>query len=286
MATLNTAEHFGVSGDVGGIGPGRFADFLIVSDLESLKIDSVVAAGEVVAEDEALCASTSPFHYPESARKSVSVPRRMTASDFRIATATSKGSARCRVIETVENQVLTRCVVEDIPVVDGMLQPSEDSGISYLAVVERHLSSGRIGVGLVKGYGITRPYGLASTVAHDSHNLLVMGSDREQMAVAAGRVVGMNGGMCLAGAEGVLAEIALPIAGLMSEDPIGIVAEQAESLHQELRSLGCCVDDALMSFLFLALPVIPDLRLTDYGLVDVNAFKIVPVFLAADNPEN
>lgn len=286
MATLNTAEHFGVAGDVGGIGPGRFADILIVSDLESLKIDCVVAAGDVVAERGVLTVSTPPFDYPESAKNSVKISRRITADDFRIDAPTSTDSVRCRVIEIVANQVLTRCGYDDIPIVDEMLAPEKKSGVSSLAVIDRHSGSGRIAVGLVKGYGLTQPYGLASTVAHDSHNLLVMGSDRDLMAIAANRVVALGGGTCLVGSEGVLAEIPLPIAGLMSEEPIDIVAAQADRMREKLKGLGCSVDDALMSFHFLALPVIPELRLTDLGLVDVNAFMIVPVFEAADNREN
>ena len=160
-----------------------------------------------------------------------------------------------------------------------------DLGISLLAVVERHSNSGRIGRGLVKGYGLTQPYGLASTVAHDSHNLLVMGSDRELMAQAANCVVEMAGGICLVDSNGVLAEIPLPIGGLMSEEPVVVVAGQADCLHRELQSLGCAVDDALMSFFFLALPVIPELRLTNLGLVDVTTFKIVPALMVADNPK-
>jgi len=286
MATLNTAEHFGVSSDVGSIAPGRFADVLIVSDLETLKIDCVLAAGDVLAEGGTLSASIGSFQYPEFAKDSVKISEKLTAEDFLIRNAGSQDTVQCRVIEIVEDQVLTRCVLDEVPVVDGNLTPSLESGISFLAVVERHSGSGRIGLGLVRGYGLTRPYGLASTVAHDSHNLLVMGSDRELMAVAANHVVGMGGGICLTGADGVLAEIPLPIAGLMSEDPVETVAEQADRLHEELRSLGCAVDDAMMSFFFLALPVIPELRLTDLGLVDVNTFNIVPVFMAADNPEN
>ena len=286
MATLNTAEHFGVAGDVGGIGSGRFADILIVSDLDSLIVDCVLAAGDVVAANGTLSIPVTPFTYPEFAKNSVSIRKPLTAEDFLISAPTSEDNVRCRVIKIVENQVLTRNVPEDIPVANGVLNPFADSGISLLAVAERHSGSGRIGLGLVKGYGLTQPYGLASTVAHDSHNLLVMGADRELMAQAANRVVGMGGGICLTGADGVLAEIPLPIAGLMSEDPVEIVAKQADCLHQELRSLGCAVDDALMSFFFLALPVIPELRLTDLGLVDVNTFGIVPLIVAEDNPEN
>jgi len=285
MATLNTAEHFGVAGDVGGIAPGRFADILLVSDLEAMTIDCVLAAGEVVAEAGTLVTSVSAFQYPEFAKNTVKIDRELMADDFLILAPATQDNAQCRVIEIVENQVFTRSLTEDIPVVDGMLAPAQESGIFTLAVVERHSGSGRIGLGLVKGYGMTRPYGLASTVAHDCHNLLVMGSDRELMAVAANHVVAFGGGICLAGANGVLAELPLPIAGLMSEEPLEAVAKQADRLHQELAALGCVVDNALMSFFFLALPVIPELRLTDLGLVEVAAFKIVPTLVAAGSFE-
>ena len=286
MATLNTAEHFGVDGDVGGIGPGRFADILLVSDLETMSIDCVLAAGEIVADAGRLLTSVSAFQYPEFAKNTVKIGRELIADDFLIPASATQDSAKCRVIEIVENQVLTRSLIEDIPVAHGMLEPSLQSGIFTLAVVERHSGSGRIGLGLVKGYGMTRPYGLASTVAHDSHNLVIMGSDSELMAKAANHVVELGGGICLTGANGVLAELPLPIAGLMSEESLEVVAKQADRLQHELDALGCVVDDALMSFFFLALPVIPELRLTDLGLVDVMMFKIVPILMAADDPNN
>ena len=282
MATLNTAEHFGVANDVGGISPGRYADILIVSDLESMSIDCVLAAGDVVAEKGVLSAPVPTFSYPESAKNSVKIRNTLIADDFRISAPAEKDHARCRVIEIVKNQVLTRSVLAEVPVLDGVLEPLPESGIFTLAVVERHAESGRIGTGLVKGYGMTKSFGLASTVGHDSHNLMVMGSDRALMAQAANHVAGLGGGICLVGSSGVLAELPLPIAGLMSEEPLAVVAEKADRIHQELDALGCVVDDALMSFFFLALPVIPELRLTDLGLVDVTTFKIVPILVAAE----
>ena len=286
MASLNTAEHFGVAGDVGSIGPGRFADILIVSDLETMSIDCVLAAGDVVAAGGTLSVPIGSFQYPEFAKNSVNIPEKLTAKDFLIMNSGPQNKVRCRVIEIIENQVATRSIIENCPVVDGIVKPPDDSAISLLAIVERHSGSGRISMGFVKGYGLTRPYGLASTVAHDSHNLLVMGSDESLMAMAANRVVAMAGGICLVGRQGLMVEVPLPIAGLMSEEPVEIVAEQADRLHQELHSLGCAVDDALMSFFFLALPVIPELRLTDLGLVDVDTFEIVPLIVAEDNQEN
>jgi len=286
MATLNTAEHFGVADDVGSIAPGRFADILLVPDLEELTMDCVLAAGSVVATNGSLSIALDSFQYPERAKNSIQIAEKLTADDFRIPAPSDSQSVTCRVIETVDNQVLTRCAFDDIPVVDGILEPSVDSRISLLAVVERHTGNAGIGLGLVKGYGLTLPYGLASTVAHDSHNLLVMGADRGLMAAAANRVAELGGGICLMGANGILAEIPLPIAGLMSEEPVEKIAERTDGLQQALQSLGCAVDDALMSFLFLALPVIPALRLTDLGLVDVHAFKIVPLLEGEHNLNN
>jgi len=285
MATLNTAEHFGVSGDVGGIAPGRFADILLVSDLEAMTVDCVLASGEVVAEAGVLSTTVGAFQYSERAKNSVNIQRDLVADDFIIPAPVSEVSAPCRVIRIVENQVLTRNTLEDIPVIAGMLAPSPESGIFTLAVVERHSGSGRIGKGLVKGYGMSQPFGLASTVAHDSHNLVIMGSDRSLMAAAVNRVVTLGGGICLADANGIVAELPLPIAGLMSEEPLETVAQQEHQLDQSLKALGCVVDDALMSFFFLALPVIPELRLTDLGLVDVTAFKIVPTLVAVGSFE-
>ena len=142
MATLNTAEHFGVANDVGSIGPGRFADILIVSDLETLAIDCVLAAGDVVAEGGTSSVSIGSFQYPESANSSVKIPEKLTADNFRIPGPSGCDSVTCRVIEIVEDQVLTACVLDDIPVADGMLAPSMDSGISFLSVVDRHSGSG------------------------------------------------------------------------------------------------------------------------------------------------
>ncbi len=286
MATLNVAEHFGVEKDVGSIGPGRFADVLVVSDLNTLSIDHVIAAGETVVELGVSKAERQPFAYPAMARNSVCIPRTLTADEFCIPGPSNHSEARCRVIEIVETQVLTRMTWQTLPVRDGRIERPNDSDINYLAVIERHTGSARMGKGLVRGYGITQPYGLASTVAHDSHNLLVMGTERTSMAEAANRVVRMAGGLCLVSGSGETVEIPLPIAGLMSEASIEDLVVEMDALQTGLRALGCRVDDALMSFLFLALPVIPELRLTDLGLVDVRTFEIVPLLEDDDNPAN
>ncbi len=278
MATLNTAEHFGVAQDVGSIAPGRFADMLIVSDLERLAIDLVIAAGQIVAEGGKLELDITPYSYPQEALNSVHLARPLAASDFEIPASIEEGTIACRVIEVIENQVLTRAVRAQLPVESGRVLPDFEQDIALLSVIERHHASGRIGLGLVKGFGLRGCCALASTVAHDSHNLLIIGTDTAAMAKAGNHVAQREGGVCLVKGDQILASIPLPIAGLMSDRPVKTVAEQAEALHDALRSCGCSLNNAFMPFSFLALPVIPEVRLTDLGLVDVASQSLVTLF--------
>lgn len=284
MATLNAAEHFGVANDVGSIAPGRFADILIVDDLDGMAVDEVIAAGEIVARRGTLEIEIPPFAYPESARRSVRIPRRLETSDFDVQTPVGVDAVECRVIHLVGGQVLTRAGIGGLPVRDGIVSPEIDQDVAHLAVIERHHGSGRIGRGFVAGFGFDVVCAVASTVAHDSHNLLVVGTDKDCMATAANRVAEMGGGFCLVKDGAAIADIPLPIAGLMSERPVAEVAAQADAFHRGLRECGCDVANALVALSFLALPVIPQLRLTDLGLVDVDAFEIVPLFVDGDNP--
>jgi len=278
MATLNTAEHFGVAQDVGCIAPARFADILIVNDLERLTIDLVIAAGQIVAERGKPKLNITPYSYPQKALNSVHLARTLAASDFYIPASIEEGTIACRVIEVIENQVLTRAVHAELPVERGRVLPDPNQDIALLCVVERHNASGRIGRGFVKGFGLTARCALGSTVAHDSHNLLIIGTDTATMARAGNHAVQIGGGVCLVKDDQTLASIPLPIAGLMSDQPVDSVAEQAEALHDALRSCGCTLNNAFMPFSFLALPVIPELRLTDLGLVDVAAQSLVTLF--------
>ena len=283
MATLNTAEHFGVAKDVGSIAPGRFADILIVSDLEALAIDRVIAAGETVARDGMLTVSMPAYDYPEAAKDTLSRVAPLTADAFGIEAPMESGAVPCRVIEIIPQQAPTRAVIQEIPVRGGLVEPDVASNIGRLAVVERHRGSGRIGHGLVRGFGFEAPCALASSVSHDSHNLLVVGTDAGRMAEAANRVREMRGGVCFVGPEGVFAEVPLPIAGLLSEGSAEEVASAMAGVYKGLRMCGCTIQDAFMTFSLLALPVIPQLRLTDRGVVDVERFEIVPLFASVDN---
>jgi len=283
MATLNTAEHFGVSCDVGCIAPGRYADILVVRDLNKLVIDLVFAAGDLVAQDGELTSEIVSYPYPEVARKSIHLARELQATDFVVQAPIVHGTIRARVIEVVENEVLTDAISANLPVQQGEVLPDSTQDIAFLSVVERHHGSGRISHGFVKGFGLSERCALASTVSHDSHNLLIMGTDKRAMATAANEVVSMNGGVCLVKNDQPQVAIALPIAGLMSDQPVEVVACQMEQLHQVLKSCGCNLNNAFMTFSLLALPVIPQLRLSDLGLIDVDASELVPLLVKVDN---
>ncbi len=281
MATLNTAERFGVARDVGLLAPGRYADILVVRDLSRLEIEFVLAAGEVVAERGRLVKEIPSFPYPGEVRATVRLKRPLVPTDFLVRAPGRRGTIKARTIEVLENQAQNRAIALDLPVKDGSVHPDPSRDLALLAVVERHHRSGRIGLGFVKGFGLKENCALASTVAHDSHNLLILGTSPEAMAQAGNRLAELGGGICLVRDRRVLAEVPLPIAGLMADRPAEIVAAEIEGLERGLRSCGCELRSAFMTFSLLALGVIPELRLSDLGLIDVASFSLVPLFLEA-----
>jgi adenine deaminase len=182
-----------------------------------------------------------------------------------------------RVIQVIPGQILTRMQVEPVPARDGWVCADTDQDIVKIAVVERHQGSGRIGLGLVKGFGL-KAGALASSVAHDSHNIIAVGVDDRELCSAASAVCRMSGGMVAVSGGRVLASTPLPVAGLMSLDTVENLARQLEDLNRAAVSLGCGLSEPFMALSFLALPVIPELKLTDRGLVDVRRFARVPLF--------
>ncbi|MDF1500409.1 MAG: adenine deaminase [Anaerolineales bacterium] len=276
MATLNTAEHFGVSRDVGQIAPGRYADILLVGDLEALDVQMVIARGEVVARDGKLVIDLPTFSYPEEVKNSVNLGRALTAGDFKIPTSAGD-EVIANVIGIVENQAPTRHLRLSVPVVAGELPIDLDRDLLKVALVERHKGTGEVQVALVQGFGLDANCAIGSTVAHDSHHMIVVGSDEEAMALAANRLAEIRGGQVVIKDGEVRAEVELPIAGLMSNERAEVVADKAEALLEAFRDCGCTLNNANMQLSLLALVVIPDLRISDKGLVDVNAFQVIPI---------
>jgi adenine deaminase len=281
MMTLNPAEHFGVSHDVGQIAPGRVADVVLARDLVSFQAEVVIAGGQVIAEGGAWRVALPEFTYPPEVTQSVRLSRPLVAADFAVAAPAGHPAqapaARAHVIGVVENQAPTQHLLRDLPVHAGQVWGDPAQDVCKVALVERHAGSGRVQVGFVSGFGFNRPCGLASTVAHDSHHLLVVGTDEAHMALAANALAERGGGMLVAHEGEVRAVVELPIAGLMSAERADRVAAKAEAVLAEFRACGCPLNNANMQLSLLALVVIPELRISDLGLVDVNRFEVIPV---------
>ena len=279
MATLNTAQHFGLERELGSITPGRRADVILTSDLATLPVETVIALGRVLAQDGRLVVDIPPYPYPPFARDTVRTGRRLDAQDFAIAAPSGANTVEARVIGVVENQAPTRALVRTLPVHDGLAEGDPAQDVCQIAVVERHRGSGTVANGFVSGFGYGGDCAVASTVAHDSHHMIVVGTSRAAMAQAANRLAEVGGGIVVIRDGQELALVELPIAGLMSDERAEIVAAKADAMVQAMRACGCTLNNAYMQHSLLALVVIPELRMSDIGLVDVTTFRPVPLFV-------
>jgi adenine deaminase len=279
MMTLNTAEHFGVSRDVGQIAPGRYADIVLAADLGDFHADLVIAAGDIIARDGAWLVDLPHFEYPAEVKQSVHLGRPLAAGDFAVPAPNNPGSStvQAHVIGVIENQAPTRHLLRVLPVEAGEARVDPAQDVCKAALVERHHASGRVQVGFVSGFGFNVPCAIASTVAHDSHQMIVVGTDEQHMALAANELAARGGGMLVARGGQVTAVVELPIAGLISDERAEVVARKAEAVLAEYRACGCQLNNANMQLSFLALVVIPELRPSDLGLVDVTQFKLIDV---------
>lgn len=280
MATLNTAVHFNVEKEIGSITPGRYADIILSSDLVSLPIEMVIAAGDVVAENGRLTIDLPPYPYPDFAKNTVKLGKHLTADDFNVPSPLSdpQSPVKVRAIGVVENQAPTRAEDRVLPVENGRVQLDPRQNVAHLALVERHRGTGGVVNGFVTGFGFKTRCAIASTVAHDSHHLIVVGTSRRHMALAANRLGAVGGGVVVYKDDAEIALVALPIAGLMSDERAEIVAEKATHLLQAFHDCGCTLNNAYMQLSLLALVVIPERRISDLGLVDVTQFQIVDLF--------
>ena len=270
MATWNPTTYFRLH-DRGAIIAGRRADMIVFDDLQAPRPRLVFRGGELVAEDGKMLIPRRELP-PRALRHTMSV-----AWDQVDLTIPANGS-HARVIGAIPNQLVTESLVAEIPSVDGVTVTDPERDILKMVVIERHMYSGQVGKGFVKGIGIKRG-ALASSVAHDHHNIVVIGVDDASMLTAARRVAQMGGGLVTAEGERILAETPLPLAGLMSTEPVETVRDQVDATITAAQSLGSPLHDPFMAMSFLALEVIPSLKLTDQGLVDVDQFAIVPLWV-------
>jgi adenine deaminase len=282
MATLNAAEHFGVAREVGQIAPGRWADILLVSNLNQFEAEQVIARGKLVAEDRRLLIDLPAFPYPGWATNSVVLGHALTAEDFQLQLSTSHlsptlASVTANVIGVIENQAPTRHLRMTVTTSDGGVPVDMGRDLAKVALVERHKGSGRVQVGLVHGFGLNVPCAVGSTIAHDCHHMIVVGTDENDMAIAANELAHIGGGQIVVRSGKVIGQVELPIAGLMSNERADVVAYKADTVLAGLKVCGCNLNNPNMQISLLGLVVIPQLRISDLGLVDVSNFRFISV---------
>jgi adenine deaminase len=270
MATWNPAAHFRLY-DRGAITPGRRADMIVFRDLQAPSPHLVFRGGRVVARDGEMV-------QPRPESQTYPLRSTMNIDWARVDLTITANGTQGRVIGLIPNQLVTDHLVEEITVRDGQAVADPSRDLLKMAVIERHRASGAVGKGFVRGLGLERG-ALASSVAHDHHNLVVVGADDTSMMTAAHRAFQLGGGMVVAEGEEIRAELPLPIAGLMVDQPVREVRVQLDKTLAAASDLGTSLHDPFMAMSFLALEVIPSLKLTDQGLVDVDRFELVPLWV-------
>jgi adenine deaminase len=271
MATLNAAEWFGL-GDIGAIGPGRKADLVVFDDLKVPRARMVFSGGILAARDGC---------FLPSANRNAAATTTLGQCDVdweSVRFAVKARSDRIRVIGSLEDQLKTEHRVMPAKIVDGLAAADVSRDVLKMTVIERHRHSGKMGVGFIQGFGFRRG-AIAGTVAHDHHNLITIGSDDVSMMAASRAAAQNGGGLAVAVGENIVARLPLPIGGLMSDRPIGEVAASYRKLLGAARDLGSPLKDPFMAMSFMALEVIPSLKLTDHGLIDVQKFEVVDLFV-------
>lgn len=272
MATINPAQYFGFE-DRGAVAPGRRADLVVFDDFKHFNIRQVYRNGELAAEDGEMCLPRSEGAPATEVRHTMH-----TATFGPEAFAIPAEGRRARVIGIIPHQIVTRSLVREVKTRNGYAVADPERDMLKLAVIERHTASGDIGLGFVEGFKL-HSGAIAGSVAHDHHNLIVAGASDEDMYAAVQAVVDMGGGLAVADGGQVVARLPLPVAGLMSDRPGDEVSRDFGAVTAVAAGLGCELDEPFMALSFLGLEVIPELKLTDQGLVDVTQFKFAPLFV-------
>jgi len=267
MATINTADYFRLD-RIGAIAPGYLANLIVLDNLFNLPVDMVFYQGHLVARE-----GKPLFPLYQAAGKGLTNTVNIKPFTIDALTLLTSGEAE-PIIEIVPGQIITRKRLEKVRAIDGVIIPDVSRDILKLVVVERHKATGNIGLGLVTGFSLKKG-ALASSIAHDSHNIIVVGTNDEDIFVTIREIERLQGGLVVAAEGKVLASLALPIAGLLSDEPLEVVVSRLEKLEQLAKDLGTTLPSPFSTLSFLALPVIPELRLTDLGLVDVNEFRLI-----------
>lgn len=271
MATLNAAEYFRLD-DLGAIAPGYRADMISFDHLGQFQIKKVFKDGALVAEDGEMLSPVIRIKKKPKAGRSIRIK-----GFKKEALILRSDHPLVKVIQLIPDQIITKKVIKKIILKDGVAYPNIKEDILKIAVVERHKATGNIGMGFVQGFALKKG-AIGSSVAHDSHNLVVVGTNDQDILKAVMAIKEMGGGLVVVSDRKVSVSLPLPIAGLMSEASVPQVNLQLEALHRAVKALGCKLPDPFMTLSFMSLPVIPELKITDKGLADVNQFKVVPLF--------
>ena len=277
--TINTATCFRMDHEMGSIAPGKCADIVFFDDLNDIQITRTIIDGEVVAENGKMIVDIAPSEFPAGCYNTMHVGEDINADSFKIYSPdSSSDSAKARVMEIIPNHVGNYERIIDLPVEDGCVEAKPEEDVMKLAVFERHHATGTKGLGFVKGFGFKKG-AMAQTVAHDAHNLLVAGTNDEDMALAANTLIECGGGMCAVADGKVLSLMPLPIAGIMSDRSAKEVADMNSELDAAWKEMGCSINSPYMTMALMALACLPELRLTNRGLVDCRTFRFTELFV-------
>ena len=281
MATINTASHFGLERELGSISPGRRADFVLTSDLEKLPIDLVYANGIKVAQEGQFVGSLKPLSWPAEMKETVRVKQPIRPQEFDInpPKGNNRATLKANVIGIIENQAPTKLLQIDLDVKEGLVEGDQGKDVCQIALVERHKASGAVINGFVSGFGYKGEMALASTIGHDSHHMIVVGTCKQNMALAAHKLVETNGGITLWRDGQQKGLVKLPIGGLLSDAPPSQVAKDLVKLRQEMVNCGCNLNNAFMQHTLLALVVIPEIRISNRGIFNVIKAEFVDLFI-------
>ncbi|WP_067839350.1 adenine deaminase [Amphibacillus sediminis] len=277
LATINTARYFKLADDYGSLSPGKVADVLVLEDLSQMEPTMVIAGGAIVAQEGQLTVDLPSYHYPKQIKQSIHVKRALRASDFIVKAPVIDQQVTVNAIKVIENSARTMKAEFQLQAnQEGIIQSDLSQDVVKLACIDRHHQSGDRSLAFAHGFQLKKG-AVASTVAHDSHNLLVMGVNDRDMALAANKLIEVGGGMVVVENGQLLALVPMPVAGLMSDAPAEKVVEQVRQLEKAWRQIGCTIHAPFMTFSLIALPVIPDIRISNRGLVDVTSFSLIGV---------
>ena len=277
MATLNPAEHFGLDHLLGGIGPGKIADMVLIPDIRTIDARLVICDGRIIARDGRLTLPVRKHQFKDSSLKSVNLPRRLTSDDFKVMAPNQSPTAKVRMIEMVTDLV-TKEAHQDQPVKNGEVSINPDSGVIKIAAIDRTRNPGKRFVGLIKGFGLNRG-AMACSAAWDTSDIIVVGCSDEDMAAAVNRIHELRGGAVVCAQGRIEAEMPLPVFGILTTEPIETVAHQSRQISQAAAALGVTFDDPLLSLITLTGAAIPYLKICEEGFVNLKDGKTVGLFV-------